>query len=379
MTKDVIIVGGGLAGLINAIQLAQAGLGVSLIEKQAYPFHRVCGEYISNETLPFLQSLGIDPFDWGAVALHQFRLTSPQGSYLERPLGLGGFGISRYTLDNFLAQKAQSLGVEILTQTQVIEIQNIDNQPFRKIVKTEQTSRQAQVVIGAYGKRANLDNFLQRSFFRQRSPYMGVKYHIRLPKLDLLPHPADLIALHNFKDGYCGISRIEDDKFCLCYLTTRQNLKDQHTIENLENKVLRKNKYLNDIWQNAEFVFDKPKVINEVSFAPKPPIENGILMCGDSAGMIAPLCGNGMAMAIHSAKILSELLIRYFQNQLSADQLTREYQQNWQKQFATRLWLGRNVQKWFGNPTLTELLVLTAKNFPPLARFLINNSHGQVF
>jgi menaquinone-9 beta-reductase len=379
MPKDIIIVGGGLAGLINAIQLAKAGLQVSLVEKQNYPFHRVCGEYISNETLPFLQSLGIQPFELGAVAIRQFRLTSPQGSYLERPLDLGGFGISRYTLDHFLAKQAQKLGVEVLTETNVLEIQSLDNQQFSKIVKTEKGDFAAKVVIGAYGKRANLDNFLQRQFFRQRSPYLGVKYHIRLPQLDLLPHPDNLIALHNFKNGYCGISRIEDHKYCLCYLTTRQNLKDYQTIENLENKILHQNKFLRDIWQNAEFLFDKPKVINEISFARKPPIENGILMCGDAAGMIAPLCGNGMAMAIHSAKILSELLVQYFEKTISEENLARNYQERWQKLFVTRLWLGRNVQKMFGNPTLTECLVRTAKNFPPLARFLIRNSHGREF
>lgn len=369
---DVIVVGGGLAGLVNAIQLTKAGISVSVFEKNEYPFHRVCGEYISNETLPFLQSMGLNPFDLGAVALHKFRLTSPKGNVLEMPLDLGGFGISRFTLDEALYHLALENGVEFHQQTQVSEIQKQDN---HFLIQTEQKGDfEAAVVVGAYGKRSNLDKALNRSFFYRRSPYLGVKYHI---KTDL--QTDEWIALHNFKNGYCGISRIEEDKFCLCYLTTRQNLKDYQTIENLEDKILKQNKFLKAIWENAEFVFDKPKVINEVSFAPKPLIENGILMCGDTAGMIAPLCGNGMAMAIHSGKILSDLLIQFFNKQINQATLHQQYQAKWKKQFASRLWLGRNVQKFFGSPLLSELLVQTAKTIKPIGKILVKQSHGKVF
>ncbi|TAE50818.1 MAG: FAD-dependent oxidoreductase, partial [Cytophagales bacterium] len=47
MQYEVAIIGGGLAGLTNAILLANAGKKVILFEKNQYPFHRVCGEYIS--------------------------------------------------------------------------------------------------------------------------------------------------------------------------------------------------------------------------------------------------------------------------------------------------------------------------------------------
>jgi len=51
-TVDVLIIGGGLAGLTSAIHLSKSGLKVSLIEKNEFPKHKVCGEYISNEVLP---------------------------------------------------------------------------------------------------------------------------------------------------------------------------------------------------------------------------------------------------------------------------------------------------------------------------------------
>ena len=66
-SHQVIIIGGGLAGLVNAIHLGKKGINVLLIEKNEYPKHKVCGEYISKEVLPYLSYLGIDPFDHGAV------------------------------------------------------------------------------------------------------------------------------------------------------------------------------------------------------------------------------------------------------------------------------------------------------------------------
>ena len=72
--SDVTIIGGGLAGLCNAIHLSKYGKKVLLIEKNEYPKHKVCGEYISNEVLPYLDFLDINPFDFGAVKIKKFQL-----------------------------------------------------------------------------------------------------------------------------------------------------------------------------------------------------------------------------------------------------------------------------------------------------------------
>ena len=70
----------------------------------------------------------------------------------------------------------------------------------------------------------------------------------------------------------------------------------------MERQVLLKNPHLKRIFSEADFVFGRPEVINEISFETKDPVENHILMAGDAAGMITPVCGNGMAIAIHSGK-----------------------------------------------------------------------------
>ena len=57
---EVLIIGGGLAGLTSAIHLTKMGCKVIVIEKNSYPKHKVCGEYISNEVLPYFKWLNFD-------------------------------------------------------------------------------------------------------------------------------------------------------------------------------------------------------------------------------------------------------------------------------------------------------------------------------
>ena len=106
LDADVIIIGGGLAGLTSAIHLSKFGLKVIVIEKSDYPQHKVCGEYISNEVLPYLAWLNINIEDLSPSHISNFQFTSVNGKQLNTKLPLGGFGISRYTLDEFLYQKA---------------------------------------------------------------------------------------------------------------------------------------------------------------------------------------------------------------------------------------------------------------------------------
>ena len=204
------------------------------------------------------------------------------------------------------------------------------------------------------------------------SPYVGVKYHIRYD------FPKDVIALHNFRNGYCGISAIEDDKYCLCYLTERSNIRHAGGIAQMEQSIASRNPFLQDIFSQAEFLYDKPEVINEVSFAPKKSIENHILMIGDSAGLITPLCGNGMAMAIRSGKMAALEVIQYFQTHRNRATLENTYNANWKAEFATRLWVGRTVQELFGKEFLTEIALRFFSITPYLLQSVIKRTHGKL-
>ena len=96
--EEIIIIGGGLAGLTAAALLAKRGRKVLVVEKKAYPFHRVCGEYISNEVKGFLKRENLYPDALQPAEIDRFMLTSTKGKVVEIGLDLGGFGISRYAL-----------------------------------------------------------------------------------------------------------------------------------------------------------------------------------------------------------------------------------------------------------------------------------------
>lgn len=370
MNYPVVIIGGGLAGLISSIELARRGIGVLLIERKSYPYHKVCGEYVSNEVRPYLESLGLDLAGLGAVSITNFRFTSPKGNVLDTRLDLGGFGLSRFALDYALYALAVEAGVDFALNTTVTKV---DWQDDHFVIQTsEGTAYDSEICLGAYGKRTRLDKQLDRAFMEKESPYVGVKYHIRGD------FPTDVIALHNFKNGYCGMSAIEDDKQCLCYLTERSNIKQAGSIPEMERSIMYRNPHLKAIFSNAEFLYDKPEVINEISFAPKKCVENHILMAGDSAGLITPLCGNGMAMAIRAGSMAAREVERYFRQHHSRPQLEDTYQKAWHREFATRLTVGRTVQKLFGQEVLSELALGFFKAAPPLLRRVVKGTHGSV-
>jgi flavin-dependent dehydrogenase len=246
---DVIIVGGGLAGLFNAILLNRAGLKVTLIERKTYPFHRVCGEYISNEVIPFLSALDIDLNALNVARINRLEVTSVSGIVVSKKLDLGGFGLSRYTFDDFLYKKAIAEGVNCMVDTKVDDITFHDNQ---FLVSLQGAQLNAPLVIGAFGKRANLDQKLKRNFFYKRSPYLAVKFHIRAD------FPDDLIQLNNYRNGYCGVSKIDGDRYCMCYLAHRDDLRYYGTLKELEKNVICTNPHLKKLFDDAEFLLYKP-------------------------------------------------------------------------------------------------------------------------
>lgn len=367
--EDVVIAGGGLAGLISSIALRKAGHRVTLIEKKEYPFHRVCGEYISNEVRPYLERNDLFPGEFNPSFIHKFWLTATNGKKSELPLTMGAFGISRYNFDLFLYRKASDLGVTFMLGESVNKM-DFANDIF-KVSTLNGKEVEARYAIGAFGKRSVMDKQMDRPFIQKKSPYIGVKYHI---KTDF---PEDVIALHNFTDGYCGISKIEDDTYNLCYLSHRSNLKKYGNIRAMEEAVLWKNPHLKEIYQSSDFLFDNPEVINEISFERKSPIVNHVLMTGDSAGLITPLCGNGMAMAIHSGKILADTIINNAMDNRA--KIENDYVKAWENQFRRRLWAGRQIQRMFGSDTMSNFAVNLANYAKPLACLLIEQTHGKSF
>ncbi len=366
---EVVIIGGGLAGLTAAIHLAQKGQKITLFEKEAFPHHKVCGEYLSREVLPYFSQLQIPIEALNPKEISRLQFSTVNGKVLEVELPQGGLGVSRFALDNLLYREAVKQGVEV-RQEKVNEVIFSEN-AFRIITSEEEYS--AAVVLAAYGKRANLDRSLERDFFQKPAPWMAAKWHFSAEDF-----PDDLVALHNFPGGYCGLSRTETGAVNLCYLATYGSFKQHKDPEVFQEKVLRKNPFLNDFLKQGKPLFDRPLAIAQVSFSKKDAVHEHMLMLGDAAGLIHPLCGNGMAMAIHSGKIASEVLLKHLNSKkgLNRNSLEQEYSRKWQQEFHKRLTAGKWLQKLLLNDSLAEVSQAVLAKFPFLLPKIIRTTHG---
>ena len=369
--RDVVIIGGGLAGLTSAIHLSKLGLKVILIEKNEFPKHKVCGEYISNEVLPYFDWLGLDISSLKPSTISKIAFSTAKGKLISGDLPLGGFGISRYTLDHYLYEKALENGCKIIQDT-VTDIQFIDD--LFHISTSNNLEIKSKIVIGAFGKRSNMDQKMNRSFIQKKSPWLAVKAHYSGD------FPNDLVGLHNFKGGYCGVSKVENNIINICYLVDYKTFQHFKHIKEFQSKVIYKNPHLKTIFENCKLLFEKPLTISQISFEKKETVENHVLMIGDTAGLIHPLCGNGMAMAIHSAKIVSELIMEFMVNKISSrKELEEKYVEEWNSNFKSRLATGRFLSQLLQKEKLTSFLMQLLTIFPSLLPKIIKKTHGKPF
>jgi flavin-dependent dehydrogenase len=366
---SVIIVGGGLAGLTAAIHLSKIGVPVILIEKNEFPKHKVCGEYISNEVLPYLEWLDISVAKLLPTNISQLQFSTEKGKSITIELPLGGFGVSRYALDSFLYHKALENGCSIIQDT--VESINLKENQFT-VITSDSTILKAEIVIGAFGKRSNIDQELNRSFIQKKSSWLAVKAHYSGN------FPSDLVGLHNFKGGYCGVSKVENEAINICYLADYATFKKHKNIQEYQQDVVSKNPHLKVILDASAMIFEKPLTISQISFEEKSAVEKGILMIGDTAGLIHPLCGNGMAMAIHSAKIASDLVGAYCTGEIkSRASLEKKYLEQWNHNFSSRLKMGRILSKILQKEKLSEFLIRIVVRFPFILRIIIGKTHGK--
>ena len=143
------IIGGGLSGLSLSILLAKAGHNVILFEKEKYPFHKVCGEYISIESWKFVEKLGVPLSKLNLPLIKNLIVSSPNGKYLKSKLDLGGFGISRYFLDHYLKEVALQNGVQIYEGCKVNAV-SFAHDLFT--VKYNRGEIKSRLAVGSFGK-----------------------------------------------------------------------------------------------------------------------------------------------------------------------------------------------------------------------------------
>ena len=365
--SEIIIIGGGLAGLTAARELATSGREVTVFEKQVLPHHKVCGEYLSKEVVPYLEQSGISLKD--APDIDRLVLSSSGGRILNCELPLGGIGISRYALDYRLFQAAEKAGARFIWEA-------VDGVRF-KGPNFEVTYRgevwQARHVIGSWGKRSALDRLQNRAFFSKSSPWMGIKMHYRAQ------YPKDQVGLYGFHGGYGGLSVTETGAVNFCYLIHKERFQKTPNLKSCTRSLLKEHPALHQVLDGAEPLFEKALGISNIYFGTKGLVSSHILMAGDAARLIHPLCGNGMAMAIQTGRLQAKVLNEYISaGETNRQLLESRFQRAWQKEFKTRLWVGARLQDVLTSPKGLNLGIRAGVKAPFLLKGVIRKTHGKV-
>jgi flavin-dependent dehydrogenase len=364
-SSEIIIIGGGLAGLTAAMELAASGREVTVFEKQRLPHHKVCGEYLSKEVVPYLEQSGIALDD--APHIDHLVLSSSGGRKLTCPLPLGGIGISRYALDYRLFKVAEKAGVRFMWES--VDAVRFEGPNF--IVTTRVGVWEARHVIGSWGKRSALDRVQNRRFFTKSSPWMGIKMHYRAQ------YPKHQVGLYGFKGGYGGLSVTETGAVNFCYLIHKERFQQTPNLESCTRSLLKEHPALHQTLEGAEPLFEKALGISNIYFGAKGLVKSHVLMAGDAARLIHPLCGNGMAMAIQTGRLQGEILRDHIKEGGTSRQLLeRRYKRAWEKEFKTRLWVGARLQDILTSPNGLNLGIRAGVKAPFLLRNIIRKTHG---
>jgi menaquinone-9 beta-reductase len=379
-TYDVVVVGAGLAGSGIAAGLAGLGWQVLLVERDQFPRHKVCGEFISPEAQATLQSLGL----YQAVAklapvdLHTVQLISPQGYSLRRPLPGTAWGLSRYALDAALASAAVARGAELWTSTSANGWSKQGNHYLLQLRRQDEVfGVKARALIMAYGRsgpsglaRKGADE-KRRAHNRER--YVGVKAHYA--GLSLPPQ----VELFFFRGGYAGLNPVEGGHANLCLLASyRAFAKAGRSIPAMMAAAARGNPALAARLAGAELVDGTECAVAPVDTYRRARPWDGVAALGDSAVMLPPLSGDGMAMALRSADICLPMADAYLRYDLTMVEWAAKYSQAWTQEFGPRLRIGRWMQSLLRAPRMADGMLATGALLPPLADYFIRATRGEV-
>ena len=293
----IVVAGGGAAGGAAACLLGLAGRRVLVLEREREAHDKVCGEFLSHEAQAVLNRAGIDPGAMGAAPIRAVRLV--HGSRLaESALPFTAHGLSRRVLDEALLARAAALGAEVVRGQAVREAG-----PGRRLVMDGGTVEPNTLFL-ATGKH-DLRG-ARRNPGRPPEPLVGFKTHLMLaPPARLALRGVVEIVL--FRGGYAGLQLIERDRANLCLLVRRERLAEAGgSWAGLRESLCGESRHLAARLAGASELFDRPLTISRVPYGflhrPGPGDPDGVFRMGDQAAVIPSFCGDGVAIALHSAQ-----------------------------------------------------------------------------
>jgi flavin-dependent dehydrogenase len=360
---DLIIVGGGPAGTSAAITAASEGAKVLLVERGRLPRQRVCGEFVSAESLELLKYL-LAP-EYAAIVNDAIRIPNARlfvdESVLHAPVAPAAASIARFDLDSALWESAVKLRVEALQQATVQAISGRG----RFLVTTSAGDFEARTVINASGRWSNLTPGNNGGGAEK---WLGLKAHFAESS------PPASVDLYFFAGGYCGVQPValagehsDGGRVNACTMVRAD-------VANTLDKVLALHPKLRERssrWRPLmEPVSTSPLIFHEPQ-----PEQDGILLAGDAAGFVDPFVGDGISLALRSGALAAQSLIRFVRGEETLKQSLGRYRKEYLLQLAPVFRASSRLRKMLLFPqALRKPALSVLEKVPVLTRYLISKT-----
>jgi flavin-dependent dehydrogenase len=302
---DLIVAGGGPAGTAAAITAARLGKRVLLLEGSRFPRHKVCGEFVSAESVSLLL---------GLLGDHAERLIdlAPQihnaDLYLDRTrlqvrIDPPARSISRFVLDQALWNAAIEAGVVGRQATAVRSV--TQNGSFT--VETATGAHSSTAFINAAGRWSTLGKH------KAEHGWIGVKAHYEEPE----PHPG--VQLYFFRGGYCGVQGVGPRSINVSAMVQRGLPTCLDELLRLEPQLLRRSKS----WRQTTSVSTTYPLL----FRRATPVSGNALNVGDAAAFVDPFVGDGISIALQTGALAARIIGFTDSSARAAERYARAYEQ----------------------------------------------------
>ncbi|HKF23167.1 MAG TPA: NAD(P)/FAD-dependent oxidoreductase [Candidatus Angelobacter sp.] len=354
---DLIVAGAGPAGSACAITAARAGHRVLLLDKDRFPRHKVCGEFVSAESLHLLGSLLGDQQtrDFAARQDVPAARIFLDGKSVAFPVAPAARSIPRFDLDAALLASAHGSGVRVQECAAVRQV--VRNGTFT--VRTAETAFTAAAVVNATGRWSQLTQY----DVARKNKWIGLKAHFRESA------PPNSVDLYFFPGGYCGVTPVDAQTVNACAMVEAGAARSLEEVFAAHPELWRRSR-------DWELVFSAVTT-SPLYFRRPETCDQGMLLAGDAAGFIDPFAGDGISLALHGGALAADSLLPFLAGKLSLEESQQRYRTVYVERFAPAFRNAARLRALLAVPKWLRSRLVGLVGTRPVAKLIVRATRAQ--